>query len=66
MKKTTITEAVKQKIILQLNSKISSLKMELKREKERNEQNEEIIKLLQAQLEDLEKTIEAAEAAKTA
>lgn len=66
LKKTTITEAVKQKIILQLNSKISSLKMELKREKARNEQNEEIIKLLQAQLEDLEKTIEAAEAAKTA
>lgn len=61
LKKSTITDAIKQKIILQLNSKIMELTAELKREKERNNQNEEIIKLLQAQLDDLEKTLEIAE-----
>lgn len=66
LKKTTITESVKQKIILQLNSKSTVLNEELKREKARNDKNEEIIKLLLAQLEDLEKTIEVAETAKTA
>lgn len=66
LRKTTVSEAVKQNIILQLNSKVTSLMAELKAEKERNDQNEEIIRLLQAQLEDLEATIEVAEAAKTA
>ncbi len=66
LKKTTVTEAVKQNIILQLTDKVTSLTTELKRERERNNRNEEIIKLLQAQLDDLEKTIEVAEEVKTA
>jgi len=66
LQKTTISEAAKQNIILKLNSKVNALMAELKAEKERNDQNEEIIRLLQAQLEDLEATIEVAEAAKTA
>lgn len=66
LKGTTINESVKQKIILKLNAKVSALTDELKREKARNDQNEEIIRLLKEQLEDLELTLEVAEATKTA
>lgn len=66
LKKTTVSDATKQNIILKLNAKISELTSELKREKEKNKQNEEMIKLLQAQVEDLERTMMVVEAAQTA
>lgn len=66
LKKTTISEAVKQKVIVQLNDKISSLTNQLKAERERNQRNEEMIALLQAQLDDLAITLETAEEAKVA
>lgn len=66
LKKTTVSEATKQNIILRLNAKISELTSELKREKTKNKQNEEMIRLLQAQLEDLERTMVVAEAVQTA
>ena len=47
LKKNSVTEAVKQKVILQLHSKILALGNQLKEEKKRNEQNEEMIRLLQ-------------------
>lgn len=66
LKTNTISEAVKQKVILQLNTKIKSLAAQLKAEKRRNEQNEEMIRLLQAQLEDLCATMDVAQNAKSA
>ncbi len=66
LKKITLSEAVKQKIVLQLNSKITSLKTALQAEKERNQKNEDMIKLLQEQISDLMLTVDVAEAAKTA
>ena len=66
MKKDTLTEAVKQKVILQLHSKITNLMQQLKVERERNQKNEEMIRLLQAQIDDLMLTMEVAENAKTA
>lgn len=66
LKKTTVSETTKQSIILRLNAKISELTLELKHEKEKNRQNEEMIRLLQAQLNDLEKTMVVAEAVRTA
>lgn len=62
----TINEAVKQKVILQLHSKIKSLTSHLKEERQRNDRNEEMIRLLQTQLQDLENTMEVAQNAKTA
>ena len=62
----TLTEAVKQKVIVQLHSKISNLMQQLKIERERNQRNEEMIRLLQAQIDDLMLTMEVAENAKTA
>lgn len=66
LKKDTLTEAVKQKVIVQLHSKISNLMQQLKVERERNQRNEEMIRLLQAQIDDLMMTMEVAENAKTA
>ena len=66
LKKDTLTEAVKQKVIIQLHSKISNLMQQLKVERERNQRNEEMIRLLQAQIDDLMLTMEVAENAKTA
>ncbi len=66
LKKVTISDAVKQKVILQLNSKVAKLTEDLRREKEKNKQNEEMINLLQAQLDDLALTLEVAESSKTA
>lgn len=66
LKKNAISETVKQKVILQLNEKITSLTVQLNAERERNKRNEEMIALLQAQLEDLTLTLETAEDAKTA
>jgi uncharacterized tellurite resistance protein B-like protein len=66
LKKNTLTEAVKQKVIIQLAAKIASLKEQLQNEKKRNQQNEEMIRELQAQIEDLLLTMEVAENAKTA
>ena len=66
LKKNNLTEAVKQKVIVQLAAKIASLKEQLQNEKKRNQQNEEMIRELQAQIEDLLLTMEVAENAKTA
>lgn len=66
LKKTTLTEAVKQKVIMQLAAKIANLKDQLQAEKKRNQKNEEMIRELQAQIEDLMLTMEVAENAKTA
>lgn len=64
--KTTLTEAVKQKVVMKLNSKVVLLNDQLSLEKERNQKNEEMIELLQAQLDDVLATLEMAETAKTA
>lgn len=66
LQKDSVTEAVKQKVILQLHSKIQALANQLKEEKKRNEQNEEMIRLLQEQIADLEITVVVAENVKTA
>ena len=66
LRKTTLTEAVKQKVILQLNAKIVNLKEQLNEEKKRNKKNEEMIIALQSQIEDLLLTLDAAEEVKTA
>lgn len=60
LKEETVTEAVKQKVIQKLGNKIHILSMQLSEEKKRNEQNEEMIELLQAQIDDLKLTLEAA------
>ena len=49
-----------------LHSKIRSLNEQLHEEKNRNDQNEEMIKMLQEQLADLESTMETAQKAKIA
>lgn len=66
LKEETISESVKQKVIIQLNLKIKTLTEQLKLEKECNRQNEEMIKLLKAQIDDLYDTVQVAEMAKTA
>jgi len=66
LKKTTLTEAIKQKVIVQLGAKISALTEQLQVEKKRNEQNEEMIRELQSQIDDLMATMEVAQNAKTA
>ena len=66
LKEGTITEAVKQKVILKLGNKIHTLSMQLAEEKKRNEQNEEKIALLQAQIDDLKLTLQTAEDATSA
>jgi len=61
LKTTNISEAVKQKVILQLNSKIVAMSSQLKDEKQRNKKNEELILLLQAQIDDLSATVDVAQ-----
>ena len=66
LKKTTLTEAIKQKVIVQLGAKIANLTEQLQTERKRNQQNEEMIRELQAQIDDLMETMEVAQNAKTA
>lgn len=66
LKNNTLTEAIKQKVIIQLNNKILNLTAQLKAEKERNDKNEEMIELLQLQIQELIETKEVAESIKTA
>lgn len=66
LKKTTLTEAIKQKVIVQLGAKIANLTQQLQAERKRNQQNEEMIRELQAQIDDLMETMEVAQNAKTA
>lgn len=66
LKKTTLTEAIKQKVIVQLGAKIASLTEQLQSEKRRNQKNEEMIRELQEQIDDLMKTMEVAQNVKTA
>lgn len=61
LENNTITESIKQKVIIQLNSKIKFLTEQLKIERERNTKNEELIALLQSQIEDFELTLKTAE-----
>lgn len=60
LKEENVTEAVKQKVIQKLSNKIYILSAQLSEEKKRNEQNEEMIELLQAQIDDLKLTLNAA------
>jgi uncharacterized tellurite resistance protein B-like protein len=66
LKKTTLTEAIKQKVIVQLGAKIANLTEQLQAERKRNQQNEEMIRELQAQIDDLMETMEVARNARTA
>jgi len=66
LKTDNLSEAVKQKVILQLNSKIKAMTSQLREEKQNNERNEELIRLLQAQIDDLTETMEVAQNVKTA
>ena len=66
LKKVTLTETIKQKVIVQLGAKITSLTEQLHAERKRNEQNEEMIRALQAQIDDLIETMEVAQSVKTA
>lgn len=66
LKSNALSETVKQSIIKKLNTKISSLKAQLEIEKQRNDENEEIIALLQMQIDDLKQTRDVAENIKTA
>ena len=66
LKKTTLTETIKQKVIVQLGAKIATLTEQLQAERKRNQQNEEMIRELQAQIDDLMETMEVAQNAKTA
>lgn len=60
LKKDSVTEAAKQRVIQKLGNKIYVLSAQLSEEKKRNEQNEEMIELLQAQIDDLKLTLETA------
>ena len=66
LKKVTLTEAIKQKVIVQLGAKIANLTEQLHAEKKRNQKNEEMIRELQAQIDDLMETMEVAQNVKTA
>lgn len=66
LKKATLTEAIKQKVIVQLGVKIANLTEQLQAEKKRNQKNEEMIRELQAQIDDLMETMEVAQNVKTA
>lgn len=61
LNKDTLSEAVKQRVITQLHTKISNLNSQLKIEKQRNQRNEELIEILQAQIDDLTLTMNVAE-----
>jgi uncharacterized tellurite resistance protein B-like protein len=65
LEKATLTEAVKQKVVIQLNSKISSLREQLLVEKKRNQQNEKMILELQVQIDDLIETMKVAQNTRT-
>lgn len=66
LKKVTLTETIKQKVIVQLGAKIASLTEQLHTERKKNEQNEAMIQALHAQIEDLMETMKVAQNAKTA
>ena len=51
---------------MQLGAKIANLTEQLQTERKRNQQNEEMIRELQAQIDDLMETMEVAQNAKTA
>lgn len=63
VKNGNIDNATKQKIIAELNAKIENLKAELKKEKEKNQKNDEKIRTMEAQLNDILDTLEAFKAA---
>lgn len=58
-----LDNATKQKIIIQLNKKVEELKNALAEEKEKTDANEDKIKLLQEQLDDVLQTLEDAKSA---
>lgn len=63
LKQLNIDNATKQKIIIQLNQKIDSLKEALKKEEEKTNRNEDTIRILREQLDDLYETLSVARAA---
>ncbi len=63
LRQKNVDDATKQKVIQQLNNKIELLKKTLEEEKLRADRNEEKIKLLQEQLDDILQTLEVAKAA---
>lgn len=60
LRQANIDNATKQRVITQLNSQIETLKEALKEEKGRSRKNQEKIKLMEEQLNDLEKTLQTA------
>lgn len=63
LKKSNIDNATKQKVITQLNAKIDQLKNELQKERVKADKNEETIKIIQEQIDDLYETLKVARAA---
>lgn len=62
LKKANIDNATKQKVIIQLNKKIDELKCALKEEERKTNKNEETIRILKEQLNDVIETLKVAEA----
>ncbi len=62
LRKIKLDDATKQKIIVNLNSKINSLQNALNEEKHRTQRSEEKIKAMELQLDELEKTLCLAQA----
>lgn len=60
LRQANIDNATKQRVITQLNSQIETLKAALKEEKGKSRKNQEKIKLMEEQLNDLEKTLQTA------
>lgn len=63
MHQQNIDNATKQKVIQQLNNKVEELKQALADEKKKTDCNEDRIRLLQDQLDDILRTLEVAKAA---
>lgn len=63
LRKANVDNATKQKVIIQLNKKIDELKAALKEEEGKKNRNEETIRILKEQLNDILETLKVAEAA---
>lgn len=61
LKKSNIDNATKQRVIANLHSKIEKLKVALQEEKAKNQKNEEKIKFMQEQLNDLLESLSTAQ-----
>ena len=63
LRKANVDNATKQKVIIQLNKKIDDLKAALKEEEGKTNRNEDTIRILKEQLNDILETLKVAEAA---